>query len=301
MSSIEIKKFDLPEKFDLDLLQVNYQYRKYIKTIKIDITENPDIDLKWLKKQSDYICKGHWKTEQFLSVYSYMINGKKIVDSYICKNYDNCLKEIEECFNTSIQEQKYFPLFFPIIDIIYSNTNEEILKDIDDYPTCLFLNNLRKEIDNICSGCYMPYKNNYYEVLEIFSRFTDKIKLVFVKQYIKTMSNFIKSSPSSFKEMLFYIKTSEKIYLFDRIFEYPYFTIMDFTDDNMDYLKIIRLDSRISAIPLILFSKHQSVIIDRNSKFEIIKTLDSNEEYIHDINFRNRTIGKKYSVLKIIK
>jgi len=204
--NLNLLRLILPEKFDNDLIGSHYgAYRPYIKQTTInmlDIHETSHflenspygltcwssyIDL--LKRQSKKLKMVYSQPRLILSLY-YYIDNSDIVDSYLSRNFEDCLKFLDQRYKNTKEKGHYFPLFFELCDLIETTDIEELL-NVNDKEALQTIDFIKYAIINKeCPRC--PYVRNYHRFLRIGNKFKEEIIFKALELHIKNIEDSMK-------------------------------------------------------------------------------------------------------------
>jgi len=335
----EIYRLYIPDKFNENLLIDRYDFKKYFKITTIDYStydtnynsylttkkgenipiDKAEIDFKWIRKQEDYLINGNWKPREILSLYSYTIEGYNIVNNYLINKKEECIESINKCYEDTIREGFYFPLFFDLLEIIINKENKDLLnKKSKSLESNEILDRIKYNMKRVNKNpSYMI--ENYRLLTKIYPNIREEYLLLAVPKLIKTISEFIKRSPPTTKEMVIFRRTKSIAYIDDTN---NYVVLKGFSSSSLSLeaskpyggdhccLKIIIIPKGSHIMSLMLLSRYKDeyeVLLNRDSRFEFIKKptngLLRDNKILESDNYEVNLCDSftyKYSILELV-
>ena len=168
------------------------------------------VDIDWFLKINEYI-QG-LTDEQLFAIKGYTYHGDVIMNKYLRKTFN--IDDYIKSFNLSIYTLHYFPLFFPLLRMVFkyrtnldalvidktSQSNEYLKKILG-----LFKPNDTSYVKGWESVCKTDKAEQIYTaIVRIFMLFNKQIIEEAIKLLIQTLNDVINKSPSTTRKMTLY-------------------------------------------------------------------------------------------------
>jgi hypothetical protein len=181
---------------------------------KLTNTTNHDVlDIEWFNRLNTYIANLPY--EQLFAVYSYTFHGDHLMNNFMRIGKDNnrltrYIRDFEHNLNDYLKNT-YFPLFFPLLNIIKKNINNlsDIMINVDseilEYKT-LIMSDFKTSKN----------KKELYEFICIkFTLFTKETIVKCIQELIKTVNTAIDGAPPLTKKLVVF-RGSKGDYYFNK-------------------------------------------------------------------------------------
>jgi len=270
----------------------------------VDIDKGYQFHSQWVAKSINYIKSLSYR--DMFTLYGYTHNGDELCNKYIIGNNQSYMDFVNEhiydgnAFNR--YSNKYFPLFFQVLDLI------------DKYPISKLI--LYDEDPQIIYD--IKATNNFKRKYNILLNNIDIISISIIKeatkQYIEELDKIIKNAPPLTHEVVLYRGVKDKYYYTDpnnKIFinntfmstSYTIFNAFEFANTECCVKKIICRPGT-PAIFLECITSHpkeNEVLLGLNNKFEIIKDeIRSNVDNHHNFSEICENIKGKMNVTTMV-
>jgi hypothetical protein len=161
------------------------------------------LDIKWFNKTNKYVS--NLNIEDLFAIKAYTYNGDVFINNRLRnlepEKMSKCLKTIsgDKYVNNP---QIYFPLFFPILEIIFNNKPEQLTDDVNQ------LKILIQDID--FNKTYLDYFNDtdrsklYISIVLVARILKEEIIIKAIDKLILKLNEIIKKSPPTEKKMIVY-------------------------------------------------------------------------------------------------
>jgi len=167
------------------------------------------LDIEWFNKMNEYVS--NLNIDDLFAIKAYTYNGDVFINNRLRnlepEKMSKCLKTIsgDKYVNNP---QIYFPLFFPILEIIFNNKPEQLTDDVKQLKILIQdIELFQKEKTN---NTYMDYFNQtdrlklYISIVLVARILKEEIIIKAIDKLILKLNEIIKNSPPTEKKMIVY-------------------------------------------------------------------------------------------------
>lgn len=199
---------DLSHKQYGRVVRQNLQHVENVQYIFLtDKHQSMDIDNDWLQRQNEYIRS--LSTEDLFNVYGYTYHGDVFVNYYLRGTFD--VPEFKEHLRTfDVDNERYFPLFFPAIRAIskYGETTIHLVFDTlkpSEDAVAKAMSLQRKDVNN---------SDKYRILMSIAKDLSyDRFWVSVLEMYRDALEKIIRNAPATTQPMVLYRGVSTDYYL----------------------------------------------------------------------------------------
>jgi hypothetical protein len=266
---------DILPSFKMKTIDITYEKDNYGGGYEnlVNVEKGYNLYSEWIKESINYTEQLSFK--DLFTLYGYTHNGDELANKFLIGNnasYINFLDEhIYDDFTLDRYSNKFFPLYFQLLELIETHRAEEIVIIGEDTS---FLNYIKLSV---------YHKDKYINLISNLSSINLSIIKEATKNYIQDLDNIIKNSPPFKHEVILYRGVKDKYYYKDpnnKLFinntfmstSYTIFNAFEFTEQECCLKKIICKPGT-RAIFLECLTSHPNeneILLGLNNNFKIL-------------------------------